>query len=177
MTCPCTSCLNLSFSGLQKEHQAPLPASSKRRSAQTGRHSDRWTLRSLSVTKKAPTSWVQPLPYHRILSMSLCQLETHYNHHCLFLAKHILIKAVTFTKWYRPMCDGLSAALISFQRKETIRRKDTFTTIIQLAGSGVQNLKFKVGFPRVNSKTFFTAKNLKESKNYGYSKLQTKQSK
>lgn len=114
MTCPCTPCLNLSFSGHQKEHQTPPHASLKRMSAQTGRHSDRWTLRSLSTTKKAPASWMQPLPYHGILSVSLHQLETHYNHHCLFLAKHILIEAVTFTVWYRPMCGGLSAALTPF---------------------------------------------------------------
>lgn len=173
MTCTCTSCLNLSFSGLQEEHQTPLPASLKRMSAQTGRHYDRWILRRLSTTKKAPASWMQPLPYHRILSVSLYQLETHYNHHCLFLAKHILIQAVTFTVWYRPMCDGLSAALIPFSEE-----KDTFTAIIQLAGSGVQNFKFKISFPRVNSKTFCTATNLKESKNDGYSKpIQNKVSK
>lgn len=71
------------------------------------------------------------------------------------------------------MCDGLSAALIPF-RKE----KDTFTAIIQLAGSGVQKLKSKFSFPRVNSKTFCTATNLKESKNNGYSKpMQNKVSK
>lgn len=70
VTCP-WSCLNVSFSGLQKEHQTPPPASSKRRNAQTGRHLLRWTLRSLSTTKKAPASWMQPLPYHRIWSVSV----------------------------------------------------------------------------------------------------------
>lgn len=54
-----------------------------------------------------------PLEHHILLSMSLYQLETESKHHCVFLAKCMLIKAVTtILVWYRSTCDGLSAALI-----------------------------------------------------------------
>lgn len=54
-----------------------------------------------------------PLEYHILLSMSLYQLETEYKHHCMFLSKCILIKAVTtLIVWHGSTCDGLSAALI-----------------------------------------------------------------
>ena len=84
----------------------PLPASSKGHSKVGSEMecTDRQALRLMDLREslchqgsscQTNASWMRSLPYHVLLSMSLHQLETEYKHHCLFLAKCILIKAVT----------------------------------------------------------------------------------
>ena len=169
-TCPYTSCLHLSFSGLQiritKHFDLWLLLQRVTHSSigdGVQRQTGTWThgpeggcvcvcvcLCHQGSSCQMNASWMQSLPYNVLLSMSPYQVDREHKHHWVFLAKYIFIKPVTmFIVWYRYTCDGLSPALVPSPSGKRYHRCHTSAGRLKCAKPQIKSSSSEVKFQNV----------------------------